>query len=206
MGLISTEEVPTDTDDILTDTSGGATDRPPDTSIGLIRTSIRMVDIGSLEQMEQFVKHGIQIWTKKLEKVEKIDLSHYGMASSMTLRGLSVDRAFMDTCLHLWDPLAYVLLFGMHFEEMCLTYEDFAALLGSDSKRALVATSTKFEFFRTFMRMLGMSMGEDRESVVDDQVNLYLLIKRLVGWGDLIVADLVLEMEWGAGIARMALA
>ncbi|KDP29590.1 hypothetical protein JCGZ_19356 [Jatropha curcas] len=51
MGLISTEEVTTDTDDVLIDTSGGATDRPPGTSIGLIRTSIRMVDTGSLEQV-----------------------------------------------------------------------------------------------------------------------------------------------------------
>ncbi|KDP44600.1 hypothetical protein JCGZ_22498 [Jatropha curcas] len=39
------------------------------------------------------------------------------------------ELAFLDTCLHLWDPQAHVFQFGTYYEEMCPTYEEFAALL-----------------------------------------------------------------------------
>ncbi|KDP30140.1 hypothetical protein JCGZ_18101 [Jatropha curcas] len=133
-----------------------------------------------------FQSYDMQRWTKKLEKVEKINLSLYGMTSLVTLRGLPVDHAFLDACLHLWDPQTHVFRFGTHYKEMYLTYEEFAALLGNDSKRASVAAPTGIRFFRSFMRMLGLSMAAARESVVGDQVNLFGLIK---------VADMVLQME-----------
>ncbi|KDP25755.1 hypothetical protein JCGZ_23715 [Jatropha curcas] len=66
--------------------------------------------------------------------------------------------------------------FGEHYEEMCPTYEEFAALLGNDSLRAPVAAPTRAGLFRSFMRMLGLSMEEAKELVVDDQANLAGLI------------------------------
>ncbi|KDP39811.1 hypothetical protein JCGZ_04910 [Jatropha curcas] len=83
----------------------------------------------------------------------------------------------MDACLHLWDPKARVFRFGMHYEYMCSTYEEFATLLSTDSERAPVAAPTRFGFFRTFMRMLGLSMEEARGLVRDDQTNLAMLIE-----------------------------
>ncbi|KDP34655.1 hypothetical protein JCGZ_11968 [Jatropha curcas] len=100
------------------------------------------------------------------------------MASLITLRGLTINRAFLDACLHLWDPQAHMFLFGTHYEEMSLTYEEFSALLGSDSKRAPVAAPTETMFFRSFIRMLGLSMEEARGLVVDDYVDLVGLIER----------------------------
>ncbi|KDP30339.1 hypothetical protein JCGZ_17486 [Jatropha curcas] len=68
--------------------------------------------------------------------------------------------------------------FGMHYKEMCLTYEEFAALLGSDSKRAPVAASIGNGFFRSSMRMLGLFVVEARELVADDRVDLAGFIER----------------------------
>ncbi|KDP20209.1 hypothetical protein JCGZ_10608 [Jatropha curcas] len=103
---------------------------------------------------------------------KKINLDWYGMTSLVTLRGLPVDWAFLDACLHLWDPQAHVFQFGIHYEEMCSTYEDFTALLGSHCKRALVAASTETGYFRSFLRMLGLSVMGARELVVYNQVDL----------------------------------
>ncbi|KDP38788.1 hypothetical protein JCGZ_05124 [Jatropha curcas] len=128
--------------------------------------------------MEPFIKHGMQLRTNKLEKVEKINLSWYYMASLVTLRGLLVDRAFMDACLHLWDSQAHVFQFGTHYEEMCQIYEEFVALFGSDSGRAPVAAPTWSGFSRNFMRMLGLSFEEAKELVVGDQSNLAMLIEQ----------------------------
>ncbi|KDP36459.1 hypothetical protein JCGZ_08589 [Jatropha curcas] len=84
----------------------------------------------------------------------------------------------MDACLHLWDPQAHVFRFGTHCEEICPIYKEFAALLVNDSKRALVAASTRTGFFRTFMRILGLPVEEARELVVGDQANLVMLIEQ----------------------------
>ncbi|KDP24809.1 hypothetical protein JCGZ_25399 [Jatropha curcas] len=62
-------------------------------------------------------------------------------------------------------------------QEMCPTYKEFAALLGNDSERALVAAPTRAGFFRSFMRMLGLSVKEARELVVDDHADLARLIE-----------------------------
>ncbi|KDP37542.1 hypothetical protein JCGZ_05981 [Jatropha curcas] len=53
-------------------------------------------------------------------------------------------------------------------EEMCPTYKEFATLLVSDSERALVVALTRAGFLWSFMRMLGLSVVEARELVVDD--------------------------------------
>ncbi|KDP30459.1 hypothetical protein JCGZ_17129 [Jatropha curcas] len=105
----------------------------------------------------------------------------------------------MDACLHLWDPQAHVFWFGMHYEEMCLTYEEFVALLRSDSERAPMAAPTKSRSFRTFMRMLDLLVEEARE----DQANLaHQAISRFVGCHRYRVS----KMERGARIANIALA
>ncbi|KDP30673.1 hypothetical protein JCGZ_16229 [Jatropha curcas] len=96
--------------------------------------------------MEPFISYVMHFWTKKLEKVEKINLSRYGMASSVTLRGLSIDRSFMDAC---------------------------QAFVGSTGS----SLSDWSGFFRT-LRMLGLSVEEARELIVDDQANLAMLIER----------------------------
>ncbi|KDP31748.1 hypothetical protein JCGZ_14980 [Jatropha curcas] len=108
--------------------------------------------------MELFISYGMQRWTKRLEKVEKINLNQYGMTSLVTLRGLPIDRAFLDACVHLWDPQAHVFRFGTHYEEMCLMYEEFAIVLGNDSERAPMAAPIGTGFFKSFMRMLGLSV------------------------------------------------
>ncbi|KDP36218.1 hypothetical protein JCGZ_09971 [Jatropha curcas] len=126
--------------------------------------------------MEPFISYDMQRWTKKLEKVEKINLSQYSMVSLLTLRGLLVDLAFLDTSLHFWDPQAHVIQFGTHYEEMCSAYEEFVALLGSDFERAPVAARTETWFFKSFIRMLGLSVVKVRELVVGDRVDLAGLI------------------------------
>ncbi|KDP24053.1 hypothetical protein JCGZ_27031 [Jatropha curcas] len=102
----------------------------------------------------------------------------FALTPPLKIMRLPVDRAFLDVCLHLWDPQAHVFQFGTHYEEMCLTYEEFAALLGSDSKSTPVAASIETRLFKSFMRMLGMSVAEASELVVDDLVDLARLIKR----------------------------
>ncbi|KDP27416.1 hypothetical protein JCGZ_20244 [Jatropha curcas] len=84
----------------------------------------------------------------------------------------------MDACLHLWDPQAHVFQFETHYKEMCPIYEEFASLLGSDSKRAPMATPTRSGFFRTFMRMLSLSVEEARDVVRGDNANFAMLIER----------------------------
>ncbi|KDP24883.1 hypothetical protein JCGZ_25164 [Jatropha curcas] len=106
--------------------------------------------------MKSFISYGMQRWTKRLAKVEKINLSQYGMASLVTLIGLPIDRAFLDACLHLWDPQAHAFRFDTYYKEMCPTYEEFAALLGNDFERASMASPTGTRFFKSFMRMLGL--------------------------------------------------
>ncbi|KDP37519.1 hypothetical protein JCGZ_05958 [Jatropha curcas] len=122
--------------------------------------------------MEPFISYSMQRWTKKLEKVEKINLIRYNLVSLVTLRGLPVDWAFLDACLHLWDSQAYVFQFDTHYEEMCPTYEEFAALLGSDSERAPVAAPIGTGFNKSFMRMLGLSVVDANGLVVKDQVDI----------------------------------
>ncbi|KDP37844.1 hypothetical protein JCGZ_06399 [Jatropha curcas] len=121
-----------------------------------------------------------------------------GMASLVTLKGLLVDRAFLDTCLHLWDPQAHVFRFGTHYEEMCPTYEEFTALLGSDSERAPVAAPTGTGYFKSFIRMLGLSVMEARELVVDDQDDLSRLIERYLDLLDFV--DLEHQRFWTRAI------
>ncbi|KDP27464.1 hypothetical protein JCGZ_20120 [Jatropha curcas] len=111
------------------------------------------------------------------------------MASLVTLRGLPFDWAFLDACMHLWNPQTHVFRFGTYFKEICPTYEEFATLLGSDSERALVAGPTGIEFFSSCMRMLGLSMVETRKLLVDDQVGLAGLIERYLDLLDFVDSE-----------------
>ncbi|KDP31525.1 hypothetical protein JCGZ_15411 [Jatropha curcas] len=52
------------------------------------------------------------------------------------------------------------------------TYEEFAALLGSDSERASMVAPIRIGFFSSFMRVFGLSVIEARKLVVDDRVDL----------------------------------
>ncbi|KDP24580.1 hypothetical protein JCGZ_26529 [Jatropha curcas] len=138
---------------------------------------------------------------------ELIDVDPGQIGTSMFLEA--------DACLHLWDLQAHLFRFDTHYEEMCPTYEDFAALLGSDFERALVATPTRVRFFKSFMRILGLYEEEARGLVVEDRVGLFGLIELYLDPLDFVDLErqrfktralVFCLMERGAGIASMALA
>ncbi|KDP21590.1 hypothetical protein JCGZ_03775 [Jatropha curcas] len=131
------------------------------------------------------------------------------MASLVTLRGLPIDWAFLDTYLHLWDLQDHVFQFFMHNEKMCPTYKEFATLLGSDSKRAPVAGLTGTRLIERYLDMLDFVDLEHQR--FRTQALVFCLVSTCiltcsVGWGDLRVVDLVLQLERRIGIVSMALA
>ncbi|KDP43409.1 hypothetical protein JCGZ_26533 [Jatropha curcas] len=88
---------------------------------------------------------------------------------------------------------AHVFRFGTHNEDMCLTTEEFTALLVSDCERTPVAAPTGAGFFRGFTRMLGLSVIKARELVADDRVNLTGLIVSILELACLCVLAKVLS-------------
>ncbi|KDP29819.1 hypothetical protein JCGZ_19158 [Jatropha curcas] len=138
-----------------------------------LRGAVQDSDLGGLLEEQGKALRCLQLSSDPgTDCPDYFDLRTYCPILNCNLHWLHVIASIIDL-----KVMAHVFRFGMHYEEMCPNYEEFATLLGIHSERALVVALTRSRFFRTFMRILGLSFDEARELVRDDQVNLAMLIE-----------------------------
>ena len=59
--------------------------------------------------------------------------------------------------MQFWDLEAHVFRFGASLEEMCPTFEEFSALLGSSPDAALATPTVRVGYFQSFRRLFDLS-------------------------------------------------
>src|ERR1043165_3836080 len=141
--------------------------------------------------MNSSFNHCIHLWTKTLHKVKKINLGRYGLAPTITLRGVDVDYDFLHACVQLWDPEAHVFRFSADWFELCPLFEEFCAIIGCDLNGPLVRNELRVNYIRGFLNLFGFSHTKVGGMLVDDKVVLSHLIDEFLE-ADLIDPDQML--------------
>ena len=126
--------------------------------------------------MNPSFNHSIHLWTKTLRKVEKINLGRYGIASLITLRGVTIDYDFLHACTRFWDPEAHVFRFGADWAELCPLFEEFSAIIGCDPNAPLVRNELRVGYLRCFANLFSFSIPRARDMTVESKVVLSHLI------------------------------
>ena len=126
--------------------------------------------------MNPSFNHCIHLWTKKLLKIEKINLGRYGLAPIIRLRGVTVDNDFLHACVWLWDPEDHVFRFGADWSELCPLFEEFCAIIGCDPNGPLVRNELRVRNFRRFCSMFGFSFAMAERMIMEKRVILLHLI------------------------------
>ena len=98
--------------------------------------------------MEPYFSHYMFLWTKNLTPVERINLDDFSISALLSLRGVKVDWDFLRSCLKFWDTTAHVFRLGPSIEEICPTFEEFCAILGSDPNPFCLLRSLRWAIFR----------------------------------------------------------
>ena len=127
--------------------------------------------------MEPYFSHCMHLWIRDLKKVEKINMGRFGVSGMLTMRGVQVDWDFLHACLRFWDTETHVFRFGASLEELCPTFEEFSALLGSSPDAALASPAIRVGYFQSFQGLFGLSQQVADGFVFDGRVNLTGLIE-----------------------------
>ena len=99
----------------------------------------------------------MHLWTTSLKKVEKINLGKYGISGMFVMKGVRIDWDFICACLRFWDLEAHVFRFGANLEQICHTFEEFSALLGSSPNTTLAIPTIRVDYFQSFKRLFNLS-------------------------------------------------
>ena len=126
--------------------------------------------------MNPSFNHNIHLWTKSLLRVEKINLGSYGIAPTITMRGVTIDYDFLRACIRFWDPEAHVFRFGSDWVELCPLFEEVCAIVGCDPEAPLVRNELRVGYFRCFANLFGFPLPKARSMIVEDKVVLSDLI------------------------------
>ena len=135
--------------------------------------------------MEPYFSHSMHLWTKNLIPVEKINLGGFGISALLSLKGVKVDWDFLRACSRFWDVEAHVFRFGADMEELCPTFEEFCAILGSNPDSTLAVPVVKVGHFASFRRLLGLDEVSAGHMVKDGLVNLASVIAEFCDSRDL---------------------
>ena len=118
--------------------------------------------------MEAFLVENLTAWIASLDGSEKLNFWGFGLNALFTLSRTPLHLPFLHAAARLWNPVTLVFSFGG--QEGCPTFEDFQALMESESCEEILP-QFRFGLAQALGRMCGLTTHDARSLTCNGELD-----------------------------------
>ena len=122
--------------------------------------------------------HDINRWVRNFDFNTKTNFTAYKLEGIKALRNVKIKWDFLHAAVKFWDPEDHV--FQFNTAELCLTIEEFSAILGYDPSKKSIAVSYDPRHKESLSGALGLPTSITGSMIEGHMVNLCAIISRLI--------------------------
>jgi len=128
-----------------------------------------------------FPTNRLQDWITTLDDSEKMNFYGFNLNALFPLSRTSLCFPFLHATAWCWNPITHIFRFGS--QEMCLTLEEFQALMESQRDKEIMLQPC-FGHAQALGRMYGLTLYEARSLAHNGELDIPDLIRRFSITGD----------------------
>ena len=122
--------------------------------------------------------HDINRWVRSFDFSAKTNFTSYKLDGIKALRNVKIKWNFLRAGMKFWDLEEHV--FRFNTAELCLTFEEFFAILGYDPNKKSVMVSCDPRYKESLSDALGLSTSITDSMIEGHMVNLRAIISWLI--------------------------
>ena len=122
--------------------------------------------------------HDINRWVRSFDFSTKTNFTAFKLKGIKALRNVKIRWDFLRATVKFWDPEDHVFLFNT--AELCLTIEEFFALLGYDPSKKSIAVSCDPRHKESLSNALDLYTSITDSMIKGHMVNLHAIISQLI--------------------------